>query len=181
MYQSVTENTNIYIMLLWAFFGYVAVMDCNIQKIIYKNTLLSYFLLFVSCFFLFTLPSIPEYNLYFIHPIQNKDNSFKLLILRSCLIFIFLVLFKKCKWQFSIITLILLTLNEFIKVYSILKLRNANSNEQKQNINDIQSTLNLSIGICIWLIVISGSIYNFAENYDKDNNFFMTPSKLKCS
>ena len=139
---------------LWLIFGIaLSLFNCKIIKIINKYLLLQYITLLLSIFFLFIV----------IEP-ENSKKHLSLLFLNSLIIFTFFILLVKINKFISLGILVLILINQMLKVHiNYMINNNIENNNIINNYKKIRNYINISIIILIFI----GFIFVIIENKNK--------------
>jgi hypothetical protein len=148
-------------MYLWLLFGFLSILiNCDIQRLIKNNPIITHLVGLIAFFFLFTLIDA-----------NNKSDLVSTWI-KTIYIYILFMLMIKSKWYFITPVLILLLIDQSIKKH--LKYISGNSanklNIQKQEklFVEISKYINMSIII----IIILGAIhYVYLQKIEYKSNF----------
>ena len=145
---------------LWLLFGFLSTMvSCDIQQWMHHSIVFRHFVGIIAFFFLFT--------------VIDKDNKshISLLWLKTFFIYGIFLLMVKSKWYFSIPVLLLLVIDETIKLhYDYLK-RNSEKPETLEAWDHIRNNINKLI---IGLIVIGFGDYAFRHYKEFGKDFSLT-------
>lgn len=140
-------------MYLWLIFGFLSTLiNCDLQKVIQKDTKVAYFGAFISLFFLFT--------------IVDPNNKLPLYIIwgKTVLVFIVFIMLTKSKYYFSIPVISILLIMQSIS-YHIRYLEGKNKDVDTSR----YITINRYLNIAVIMIIIIGFIHylNIRKNKDK--------------
>lgn len=153
---------------LWLIFGItLSLFNCKIVKAINKNILLQYSTLFISIFFLFIVLES-----------ENSKKHIYVLLLNSLIIFISFILLIKINKIFSILILILILINQTLKVH-INYLINNNIYKKNNNIINYYIKIRNIINIIICILILIGFFSIIIENA-YSFNLYKFLSNNKC-
>lgn len=138
---------------LWLIFSItLSLFNCKIIKLINQNILLQYSTLFVSIFFLFIV----------LEP-ENSKKHISVLLFNSLILFISFIILIKINKIFSILILLLILLNQILKVH-INYLVNNNIYKKNNNIINYYKKIRNIINILIVVLIIIGFFSIIIEN-----------------
>ena len=137
---------------LWLLFGYLSSMiSCDLQKLMTENNAIRHIVGIIAFFFLFTLIDS-----------QNKSHiHIGYIWLKTLIVYLIFILMTKSKWYFSISVLLLLIIDQSIKLHhDYMK----NRNKQDPGLGSLITWRNyLSIGI--YTIIGIGFIHYGLRQY----------------
>jgi hypothetical protein len=147
-------------MFLWLIFGYLAAMlNCDLQRMLYKHPLWIHLFGITAFFFLFTILD------------TNNKSPIWIVWLKTLFIYFLFVLMTKSKWYFVVPVLVMLLIDQSIK--KDLAMREARGDDTTKY-KDRQEKITKILNITIIVVIVVGTIhYMFLQKLEYKSKFSM--------
>lgn len=149
---------------LWLLFGYLSVyVNCDLQRFLRSNNVVSHLVGIVAFFFLFT--------------VVDNDNKASLAMtwLKTVLVYLLFILTTKSKWYFAAITLVLL-LGDLSYQKHVEHKKSTNSGKGNENAIALEEENNkrisLMFNVLVVISIVVGTVhYCFVQREQHKNRF----------
>jgi Ca2+/Na+ antiporter len=160
--EFISGNLMSHQLILWALFGYVvAHLDCNLQVRLTKFPMVGYLTLLLCCFFLFVAPYYASSAAAVESVAPKVPPTLGVLWIRAVVLFVFLVLWIKSRWEFAVATMAVLLTEQLVTIHYTYKLHTITDENERAKIAQFVRWISLAAGIVMMVLVITGSTLYF--------------------
>ena len=141
---------------LWVLFSYMAaMMNCDLQRMMKRNTIFMHVVAIIAFFFLFTVLD------------SNNKAHVGMIWLKTIFVYILFLMTTKSKWYFTFPVLGILIVDQTIKAH-LTYLERSKKSDDISIFTEIRSKLN----VCIIVIIFLGFIHYAYRKYYQYNSTF---------